>query len=173
VTVIGLRELQPTGLDLCSATRVGRGSIYDPERCRVRHGDLLVARSGMGSLMKGRSAVYDLPGSATVGCFVDIVRLAQIDPGYVMVCLRSKVVHAQVRRIANGVGTPNMSFAEIKALRIPRLGAEAESRVAQLAAQARREHAEAIEAGRAPAEAARTLESTVELVDNLVFRGAS
>jgi predicted RNA methylase len=173
VTVIGLRELRPTGLDLSTARRVRAGSVHDPERCRLKRGDLLLARSGVGSLMKGRAAVWRGRGAATVGCFVDLVRLRGIDPGYVLLCLRSTIVREQIKRLANGVGTPNLSFGEIKSLLIPRLGRSAEKRIAREEVRVHRRHAAALRAGREPVEAARALESVARLIDNRSLGGAS
>jgi len=173
VTVVGLRELRATGLDLRSARRVAAGSVHDPVRCRLQRGDLLLARSGVGSLMKGRAAVWRGAGPATVGCFVDLVRLGGIDPGYVLLCLRSTIVREQVKRLANGVGTPNLSFGEVKSLLIPRLGAGTERRIAREAVRASRRHAAALRSGREPVEAARALESAARLIDNRSLGGAS
>ena len=92
--MIGLRELTPTGLDLRAARRALSGSPRDPARCRLRRGDLLVARSGAGSLMKSRCAVFRGPTPATVSCFVDLVRLKGMAPGYAAVCLQSRIVRA-------------------------------------------------------------------------------
>ena len=171
VSVIGLRELAATGVDLRRARKVCAGSLRDPPRCRLRRGDIVMARSGAGSLMKGRLAVFDGPDPATVGCFVDLVRLKGMDPGYAALCLRSRVCRVQVERIANGVGTPNISFGEIKALMIPRLDPGAEARFARLERSARDSHEEALGAGRQPLAAARHLAAAVGMLDEAVFGG--
>jgi hypothetical protein len=87
--------------------------------------------------MKGRLAVFDSRAKATVGSFVDLVRLTGIAPGYVALCLRSRVGRAQVERLANGVGTPNLSFDEIRGLLLPRLGGREEACLAREEAKVR------------------------------------
>jgi len=101
--------------DLC----VAAGSVYDPPRSRVRDRDLLLPRSGSGSLGRNRMAVYHNHEEANVGCFVDLIRLRGLNPYYVWLYLRSASGWGQIRRLINGVGTPNISFAEIRSIRIP------------------------------------------------------
>jgi len=161
VQVVGLREIRPTGLDLRRAMRVREGSGRDLPRCRLRHGDIVFARSGAGSLLKGRLAVFGGPRPATVACFVDLVRLRGIRPGYAAICLRSGIVRSQIERLANGVGTPNISFGEIRALKIPRVGEDLEAELAREEATARAAHARALSEGRDPTAAARRFADAV------------
>ncbi len=165
VRVVGLREIRPAGIDLRSARRVRAGGIHDPGRCRLEPGDVVLARSGAGSLMKGRVAVFGGGAPATVGCFVDLVRLAGLEPGYAALALRSRVVRVQVERLANGVGTPNLSFAEIGGLLVPRLGRRLEGGLAREEAAARKLHDRAISRGREPAAAARRLAAAVGRIE--------
>jgi len=161
VRVVGLREIRPTGLDLRNAMRVREGSGRDLPRCRLKHGDIVFARSGAGSLLKGRLAVFGSTRPATVACFVDLVRLRGIRPGYVAICLRSAIVRSQIERLANGVGTPNISFGEIRALAIPRVGDDLEAELAREEAAARAAHTRALSAGREPTAAARRFADAV------------
>ena len=165
VQVVGLREIRPAGLDLRSARRVRAGGVHDPERCRLKPGDVVLARSGAGSLLKGRVAVFGGGAPATVGCFVDLVRLAGLDPGYAALALRSRVVRVQVERLANGVGTPNLSFAEIAGLLVPRLGRRLEGALAREEVAARKLHDRAISQGREPTAAARRLAAAVGRIE--------
>lgn len=119
IPVIGQKQLIGTGVDLGNAMRVTAGSVFDPPRSRVEQGDLLLARSGEGSLLRFKMGVYEEDNSANVSCFVDRIRLSGIDPYYVWLILRSRFLRAQILRLQNGVGTPNLSFQEIRGLRIP------------------------------------------------------
>ena len=98
---------------------VAAGSVYDPARSRTRDGDLLLPRSGAGSLGKNRMAVYHHPEGANIGCFVDLIRLRDLNPYFAWFYLRSASGWGQIRRLINGVGTPNISFSEIRSIRIP------------------------------------------------------
>lgn len=117
--IIGQGALHVSGVDLHGATRVARGSPWAIERAVVRRSDLLIARSGAGSLERNRLAVYHADEPAVVDCFVDLVRLEGIDPDYVAGFLRTRFGWAQIHRLLNGVGPANLSFDEIRALRVP------------------------------------------------------
>ena len=119
VAIVDQKALRPTGVLLDRAVRVAEGCEYDLPRCRLRVGDLLLARSGAGTLRKKRFTVFAEPARATVSCFVDLVRLRGVNPYYVATVLRSRFGWPQIERLANGVGTPNLSFGEVRSLRIP------------------------------------------------------
>jgi predicted RNA methylase len=172
VRVVGLREIRPTGLDLRGAMRVREGSERDLPRCRLKPGDVVFARSGAGSLLRGRVAVFGGPGPATVACFVDLVRLRGLAPGYAVMCLRSRVVRAQVERLANGVGTPNLSFGEVRGLMVPRLGARLEREIAREERVARAAHGRALSSGVEPTAAARRIERAVARIEGATLADA-
>lgn len=119
VKVIGQKAILQTGIDVQRADRVPSGSRFDPPRSRPQSGDLLMPRSGNGSLAKNKLAVFTGGCRANVGCFVDIVRLRGINPFYVWMFLKTDYGFDQIRRLFNGVGTVNLSFDEIRSLRIP------------------------------------------------------
>lgn len=119
VWLLNQAELGVSGVDLSAARRVAADSVFDPARSRPRPGDLLFARSGVGSLGKGRMAVLTEPLRANVGCFVDVLRLDGLDPYFAWLFLASRFGQGQIRRLINGVATPNLSFDEIRALRLP------------------------------------------------------
>ncbi len=129
VAIIGQRALRPTGLLLDRAIVVGEGSPHDLPRCRLKVGDIVLARSGVGALRRKLFTVFRAPVTATVSCFVDLVRLKGISPYYVVAFLRSDLGWPQVERLIAGVGTPNLSFAQIRSLQIPLLPPEGQQRV--------------------------------------------
>ena len=108
----------PAGLDLSLAVRVRPGCEFDPVRTRLRPGDLLLPRSGAGSLGRGRMGVWEEPVPANVGCFVDLVRLQGLNPWYLWAFLRCRFGWMQVARLVNGVAQPNLSFAEVRGLEV-------------------------------------------------------
>jgi hypothetical protein len=150
VAIISQGAIRPTGILNERAIIVAEGCAYDLPRCRLRQGDIVLARSGAGTLAKKRFTVFREPMKATVSCFVDLIRLNGISPHYVVTFLRSRPGWAQVDRLINGVGTPNLSFNEVRSLRIPLLADEGQQRieaawrrVERLHAQRRLEEAEA------------------------------
>lgn len=132
VWLLNQGELGLSGIDLGSARRVAEGSAFDPARSRPRVGDLLFARSGVGSLGKGRMAILSEPLRANVGCFVDILRFEGLDPYFAWLFLASRHGQGQIRRLINGVATPNLSFDEIRALRVPVLPETAQAALGEL-----------------------------------------
>jgi hypothetical protein len=116
VRVIGQSAIRETGIDFRLAHSVAKGSPFDLPRSRPCGGDLLLPRSGVGTLARNRLAVFlgDVP--ANVGCFVDIVRLGGLNPFYAWFFLKTDYGFDQIRRLYNGVGTLNLSFDEIRSL---------------------------------------------------------
>jgi hypothetical protein len=119
LAILSQGQVTATGVDLRAAHRVAPGSAWDRPRARVAVGDLLIPRSGDGAVARNRLTVVLEPCDAVVGSFVNRVALEVLDPAYAALCLRTEVVWLQVHRLINGVGTPNISFDEIRGLRIP------------------------------------------------------
>ena len=129
IPVIRQANFGETGLYLGNVLRVTPDSAHDPGRSRVQAGDLLLPRSGAGSLGRNRMAVYMNSRRANVGCFVDLIRLDGVNPYYVWLLLRSAPGWGQIRVLINGVGTPNINFGEIRSLRIPMIPAREQANV--------------------------------------------
>ena len=117
-SIIRQGDIVETGLDESGLIRVEACGEFDPERSRVRAGDLLFPRSGAGALGRNRMAVYAGSGKANVGCFVDLVRLSGINPYYTWLFFKTPSGWGQISALINGVGTPNINFGEIRSLRI-------------------------------------------------------
>lgn len=118
VALVNQGQIGYAGVDLRNASRVAAGSPWDRPAARLQPGDLVIARSGEGSVARNRLAVYVEDEPAVVGCFVDLVRLEGIEPVYVALFLKTRYGWAQIHRLVNGVATPNVSFAEIRSLEI-------------------------------------------------------
>ncbi len=117
--MIGQGALRHSGVDLSDCPRIDADSPWVLARTAVQDGDLLIARSGSGSLERNRLAVYHAHDTAVVDCWVDIVRLEGIDPDFVAAFLKTRFGWAQIHRLINGVGPANLSFDEIRSLRVP------------------------------------------------------
>lgn len=117
--LVGQGALRHTGVDLSGCPRIDPDSPWVLDRTEVSYRDLLIARSGAGSLERNRLAVYHSHEPAVVDCWVDIVRLDGIDPDFVAAFLKSRFGWAQIHRLINGVGPANLSFDEIRSLRVP------------------------------------------------------
>ena len=121
VPVIRQGNIAETGLDERALLCVEPAGAHDPPRSRVRPGDLLLSRSGAGALGRNRLAVYLGSKPANVGCFVDLIRFEGLNPFYAWFFFKTRLGREQIAAYANGVGTPNISFGEIRALQIAAL----------------------------------------------------
>ncbi len=169
VWYIGQRELRCGLVDLSRAQQVAVGGLWDPPRARLAPGDLLLARSGVAGVGAGRMALWDPPFSprglersaaATVSCFVDRVRLYGYEPALALLFLQGRYGQVQIQRLINGVGTPNLSFSELRSLKLPRLSARSQAWGCQL--RARWREAARCADGAALAELVRAVERWVE-----------
>ena len=122
--VIRQGDIAETGLLRKQLMRVEFEGEFDPARSRVRKGDFLLARSGAGSLGKNRMVVYTGREQANIGCFVDLVRLVGVNAFFVWFFFKTCYGRSQIFAVANGVGTPNINFSEIRGLLIPKVNSE-------------------------------------------------
>jgi hypothetical protein len=119
VTIIHQGQVAETGVDPRGAVLVVRDSPWDIRRARLQREDIVLPRSGQASVAKNRVSIFLGDYPAVVGSFVDLVRVSGLDPFFALICLKTELVWSQIHRIINGVGTPNISFDEIRSLRVP------------------------------------------------------
>jgi hypothetical protein len=129
VSLVNQGQVGFCGVDLTDAPHAPLDSPWVSARSVLRPGDIVLPRSGEGSLGKHRVAVFLADQTAGVGSFVDLIRLQGLNPFYLAAFLKSRLGRAQVSRVANGVGVPNISFDEIRSLLVPALPPEAQQTV--------------------------------------------
>jgi hypothetical protein len=149
VALVHQGQIAEAGVDLRAAVRIVPGCPWDRPAARLQPGDLVLARSGMGSLARNRLAVFLEDTPAVVGSFVDLIRLEGLEPIYVALYLKSAFGWSQIHRLTNGVALPNVSFDEIRALQVALASAELQQEAAA------RYRAEVLPAHRADPSAAR------------------
>jgi len=113
------KAVRPTGVDPTLCARIEEGCDWDTPRARVRLGDLLIPRSGVATLARGVMSVYLDEEPAVVDCFTDRVTLEGYASPVATLFLRSAPGWLQIHRLINGVGPPNLSFDEIRGLKVP------------------------------------------------------
>ena len=145
VVIVHQGQVRHTGVDPTEALRVPAGCEWDLPRCRLQKGDVVMPRSGVGSVARNRIALFVDDCPATVGSFVDLIRLRDIDPAYVLLFLKTPPGWLQIWRVINGVGTPNISFGEIRSLRVPVLPDEDQQLVRGAWSEIQRRHERAVE----------------------------
>lgn len=118
VALVNQGQVCEAGVDLDRATMVPENSAWDLPRARLQAEDIVLCRSGAGSVAKNRLAVYLEEQPATVGSFVDLVRLDGLDPVFAALYLKTAFGWSQIHRLINGVATPNISFEEIRGLQV-------------------------------------------------------
>lgn len=113
------KAVRPTGVDPTLCSHIEEGCDWDTPRARVRPGDLLIPRSGVATLARGVMSLYLGDEPAVVDCFTDRVTLEGYPPQVATLFLRGTPGWLQIHRLINGVGPPNLSFDEIRSLRVP------------------------------------------------------
>jgi len=127
------RAVAEWGVDLDLCPRIRSEAPFDSPRYRLQPGDLVVPRCGRGTLGRNRLTRFDGAASpAVVDCFTDRMSLRGVSSAWVLGVLRSPLGWDQVRRTFNGVGTPNLSFAELRGLRLPMPSKQLEARAEEL-----------------------------------------
>ncbi len=123
VAYLQVRNLKRTGIDIFESPPekryIAEGSRNDPIRSRLMPGDLLLIRSGVGSL--GRCTVVpNQIGLANVSQHISRIVLDGLAPEWVALFLQSRYGAAQMERWLAGVsGQVEIDFAEIRALLLP------------------------------------------------------
>ena len=129
VALVNQGQVGFCGVDLTDAPCVPPDSPWVSPRSMLQPGDVVLPRSGEGSLGKHRVAVFLGDQPAGVGSFVDLIRLQGLNPFYLAAFLKSRLGRSQVSRVANGVGVPNISFDEIRSLQVPALTADTQQAI--------------------------------------------
>ncbi len=113
------KAIKPTGVNPLGCVHILEGCPWDQPRLRLEPGDLLLPRSGVGTLAKGLMTLYLEDGPAVVDCFTDRVTLDGYRPEVAVLFLRCPAGWLQIYRMINGVGPPNISFDEVRSLKVP------------------------------------------------------
>lgn len=127
VALVNQGQIAVVGVDLREAVRVPVGCRWDRPSARLQAGDIVFARSGAGSLMRNRLAVFMGEEPAVVGSFVNLIRVQGLDPIYLALFLKSEMGWLQIHRLINGVALPNVSFDEIRGLKVPVVSQEVQA----------------------------------------------
>ena len=118
IALVNQGQVGEAGVNLDEAIIVPEGCAWDLPRARLQPGDLVICRSGTGSVARNRLAVYLEEQPAAVGSFVDLVRVDGLDPVYAALYLKTALGWSQIHRLINGVATPNLSFEEIRGVQV-------------------------------------------------------
>lgn len=118
VAILNQTEIIFTGLDFSSRIFAKENSPWVIERAKVKINDIVLARSGVGGVGKNKITIVNHKINACVGCFVDILRLKEINPYYVIVFWKGLFGWSQIQKIISGVGTVNINFDEIRSIKI-------------------------------------------------------
>jgi restriction endonuclease S subunit len=129
VAILNQTEIIFTGLDFSSQIFAKENSPWVIDRAKVRINDIVLARSGVGGVGKNKITIVNHKINACVGCFVDILRLKEINPYYVVVFWKGIFGWSQIQKIISGVGTVNINFDEIRSLKIPILPNSVQSHI--------------------------------------------
>jgi len=123
VAYIQVRNLTRTGIDLYASPPrkryIEEGSHNDPIRSRVEKRNLLIVRSGEGSIGRCIAVTYD-PGRMNVDQHISKVQLDHLQAEFVAIFLQSQYGAKQIERMCAGVsGQIELDFDEFRSLLIP------------------------------------------------------
>jgi hypothetical protein len=123
--VINIRD---TGIDFAiKPDRVAEGAHNDPQRSRVRVGDILFTNNAFRDTqtLLGRCVVVTKDyGKVNISQHIDRIRVQGINPCYVCAFMKAKYGRLQVERVTHGVDSAGISFGRIRDLLIPELTSE-------------------------------------------------
>ena len=116
--------LKPTGIDFFKRNdKVKEGSRNDPERSRLKPGQLLLSRTSFPEMdtLIGRCVVVPKTiGKANVSEDIDVITLKnEIIPEVVCTFLKTKYGQDQIHREKKGVKSIKINFDEICSIKIP------------------------------------------------------
>jgi type I restriction-modification system DNA methylase subunit len=120
VSVIGVKDILKTGINPYSCKKIKKDGPIDLLKRRVKMGDILFIRSGVGSV--GRTIIinnlYDL--ILSISGDVYLLRTSKINCYYLAVFLNSRFGFMQIERIGSGVsGQIHLNFPEFGRIVVP------------------------------------------------------
>jgi hypothetical protein len=128
--VINIRD---TGIDFAiKPDRVLEGTHNDPERSRVRAGDILLTNNAFRDTqtLLGRCVVAAKDyGKVNISQHIDRIRVQGISPYYVCAFLKTKYGRMQIERVTHGVDSAGISFGRIRDILLPGLSSERQSAI--------------------------------------------
>lgn len=122
-------NIQETGIDYeIKKAKIKVDSHNDPQRSRLKYGDLLLGNSGMGGL--GKVVIFlDQKRKVNISQDIDILRFKNINQYYVAVYLKTEFGNKQIWIRSKGVGAPKIAFDEVKAIKIPILSEDIQNQI--------------------------------------------
>lgn len=157
-----------TGIDPhAKYARVRAGGRNDPARSRIAPGDLLLVRSGIGSI--GRAvAVLSVPEPANISQHICRITLSNLDPCYAALFLISRFGQEQIARQLSGVGTHEIDFDEIRSLLIPMPDKRLIRNIKDGYTSMRKLHDEAMQKRERPVKAAEALRILIQSLEDAI-----
>lgn len=124
VQYIQVINLRPTGIDFfIRDDKVEEGSHNDPERSRLKSGQLLLSRTsfpGMDTLIGRCTVVPKTIGKVNVSEDIDVITLKkEIYPEVICIFLKTKYGQNQIHRQKKGVKSIKINFDDIRSFKIP------------------------------------------------------
>lgn len=138
--------IQNTGLLHHLAKRVEENGANDPERTRLKVGDIMIIRSGTGSVGRVFTVTKDLGKANTIES-VYLTRVSDINPFYISIFLLTSFGQAELLRTSSGVsGIININRPELEEILIPILNTSLQKDIELRYFQMSTFHEKAIEA---------------------------
>lgn len=118
IPFLSAASIEFTGIDLSQVKHISEKQNQRLRRTQIKTGDIIFGMIGVAGV--GRVGyLHQKVDEANINCTVDLIRVKNISPIYVVIYLKCKFGKGQVERIKSGVGPPAMNNDEIKSIKIP------------------------------------------------------
>jgi len=146
IPALKVRNVLDTGIDLVNIDYLPDNSPANTPSKKVKHGDLIINRSGTGSI--GRMSIFLSSETNTIITGdVYLLRLKNINPFYVNIYLKTYFGKTQIHRFESGVsGQTKIDLEEILYIFIPVLSDKVQSSIEQLHRDLSADHETAMKA---------------------------
>jgi len=165
-------NLVPTGIDyVIKEAFIEEGSHNDPDRSRLTCNDLLLGNAGMGGL--GKVSVFlDENNMVNISQDIDKIQFDGINVFYTAIFLKSRFGQSQIWVRSRGVGAPKLPFDEIKAIKIPNIGARIQNHIEAQYKKMSAYHFKAMEAKRKNSKKAyeKNIKTAEKMLKDLIAR---
>jgi len=124
------REFMAAGYNYAQLERCDEMAYRRLRYTAVQRHDLLVSCAGVGGAGRGRVClVLHQPATSCTGDVL-ILRVRRLNPVFLFLFLASQAGRGQLLRLQNGVGTVNLSVAELLQVEVPLLAPAAQANIA-------------------------------------------
>jgi len=118
IPFLSAASLNFTGINLSKVNYISEKQNQRLSRTKIKTGDIIfgmIGEAGVGRV----GYLHQKIDNANINCTVDLIRVKEISPIYIVIYLQSNFGRNQIESIKSGVGPPALNNDEIKSIKIP------------------------------------------------------